>query len=365
MNALIIRIPFSSICSLRNAYRPLLIRYTILSILDSRDFSCILAGHKSLGFRVSYNFSRTLLKMPHTTSNILCGREASKDIQKELQEEVKLLKEKNPDFEPVLAIVQVGAREDSNVYIRMKKKVAAEVGVTTKHVQLLRSLSESEILAEVQKLNEDSKIHGIIVQLPLDTDKPVDAKRITNAVSPSKDVDGICDENAGRLSHGELEGYFIACTPLGCLELIKRSGVTIKGSNAVVIGRSKIVGLPMALLLLWHHATVTICHSRTKDLKSVVKEADIIVAAVGQAQMVKKDWVKPGAVVIDCGINSIKDETKKSGYRLVGDVHYEEVKDAASWITPVPGGVGPMTVIMLVKNTVSAAKQALQKSLSQ
>ncbi|GFY67894.1 c-1-tetrahydrofolate synthase, cytoplasmic [Trichonephila inaurata madagascariensis] len=252
-----------------------------------------------------------------------------RDIQEKLQEEVKLMKEKNPDFEPVLAIVQVGAREDSNVYIRMKKKVAAEVGVATKHVQLPRSLSESEILTEVQKLNEDSKIHGIIVQLPLDTDKPVDAKRITNAVSPSKDVDGICDENAGRLSHGELEGYFIACTPLGCLELIKRSGVTIKGSNA-----------------------------------SVVKDADIIVAAVGQAQMVKKDWVKPGAVVIDCGINSIKDETKKSGYRLVGDVDYDEVKDVASSITPVPGGVGPMTVIMLVKNTVYAAKLALQKSSS-
>ncbi|KAF8789608.1 C-1-tetrahydrofolate synthase like protein [Argiope bruennichi] len=299
--------------------------------------------------------------MPTASSNILSGKDVSLDIQKQLQEEVKLLKEEHPNFEPVLAIVQVGAREDSNVYIRMKKKVASEVGVTTKHVQLPRTLSENEILSEVQKLNDDPKIHGIIVQLPLDTDSPVDAKRITNAVSPSKDVDGICDENAGRLSHGELEGYFIACTPLGCLELIKRTGVPIKGSKAVVIGRSKIVGLPAALLLLWHHATVTICHSRTQDLRSVVKDADIIVAAVGQAQMVKKDWVKPGAVVIDCGINSIKDETKKSGYRLVGDVDYDEVKEVASWITPVPGGVGPMTVIMLIKNTVYAAKQAAEK----
>ncbi|GBN42693.1 C-1-tetrahydrofolate synthase, cytoplasmic [Araneus ventricosus] len=145
------------------------------------------------------------------------------------------------------------------------------------------------------------------------------------------------------------------------IQKFERTGVTIKGSRAVVIGRSKIVGLPVALLLLWHHATVTVCHSRTQDLRSVVKDADIIVAAVGQAQMVKKDWVKPGAVVIDCGINSIKDETKKSGYRLVGDVDYDEVKEVASWITPVPGGVGPMTVIMLIKNTVYAAKLVAEK----
>ncbi|KAG8186908.1 hypothetical protein JTE90_022876 [Oedothorax gibbosus] len=295
-----------------------------------------------------------------STANILSGRQVSKDIQNELQEEVKLLKEKHSDFDPVLAIVQVGAREDSNVYIRMKKKVASEVGVSTRHLQLPRTSTESEILSEVQKLNEDSKVHGIIVQLPLDTDTPVDAKLITNAVSPSKDVDGICDANAGRLSHGELEGYFIACTPMGCMELIKRTGVTIKGSKAVVIGRSKIVGLPMSLLLLWHHATVVICHSRTKDLRAEVKDADIIVAAVGQPQMVKKDWVKPGAVVIDCGINSIKDETRASGSRLVGDVDYEGVKEVASWITPVPGGVGPMTVIMLIKNTLDAAKMALK-----
>ncbi|XP_042909916.1 uncharacterized protein [Parasteatoda tepidariorum] len=310
-------------------------------------------------FKILYpNFSTM---SSETYGKILSGREVAKDVENQLKNEVAALKEENPNFEPVLAILQVGGREDSNVYIRMKKKTASAVGVTTKHVQLPRTSTEPEILAAVEELNNDPLIHGVIVQLPLDTETPVDNARITNAVSPSKDVDGICDENAGKLSHGQLEGFFVACTPLGCLELIKRTGVPIKGSKAVVIGRSKIVGLPMSLLLLWHHATVTICHSRTTDLKSVVQDADIIVAAVGQAQMVKKDWVKPGAVVIDCGINSIKDETKASGSRLVGDVDYEGVKEVASWITPVPGGVGPMTVIMLVGNTVKAAKIALNK----
>ncbi|XP_035218256.1 C-1-tetrahydrofolate synthase, cytoplasmic-like [Stegodyphus dumicola] len=291
--------------------------------------------------------------------NILSGREISKAIQNELQEEVITLKEKHPGFEPMLAIVQVGAREDSNVYIRMKKKVANDIGVSTKHIQLPRTVTERELLSEVNKLNDDPLVHGIIVQLPLDCDTPINAAQITNAISPSKDVDGLHDVNAGKLSHGQLEGFFIACTPMGCLELIKRSGVSIKGKRAVVIGRSKIVGMPMAQLLIWHHATVTVCHSRTENLKDVVREADIIVAAVGQAQLVKKDWVKPGAVVIDCGISSIPDETKKSGSRLVGDVDFDEVKEVASYITPVPGGVGPMTVIMLVKNTVQAAKRAL------
>jgi len=311
-------------------------------------------------FTYKYYTYKNTINMSATYGNILSGRELSKQIQTELKEEVITLKEKFPKFEPVLAIVQVGEREDSNVYIRMKKKIASEVGVTAKHVQLPRTITQDELLAKVEELNKDPLIHGVIVQLPLDTATPIDNSLVTNAVSPSKDVDGIHDENAGKLSHGLLEGFFIACTPMGCLELIKKSGVEIKGSRAVVIGRSKIVGMPMAQLLIWNHATVTICHSRTKDLKSVVREADIIVAGVGQAQMVKKDWVKPGAVVIDCGINSIPDASKASGTRLVGDVDYDEVKQVASYITPVPGGVGPMTVIMLVKNTVIAAKRKLE-----
>jgi len=174
-----------------------------------------------------------------------------------------------------------------------------------------------------------------------------------------KDVDGIHIENAGRLAHGELEGFFLPCTPRGCLELILRTGVDITGKHCVVIGRSKIVGAPMSCILRSYNATVTTCHSRTKDVPHFTRQADIIVAAVGVPQMVKKDWVKPGAIIIDCGINSIPDPSSARGSRLVGDVDYEGVKEVASWITPVPGGVGPMTVAMLIKNTVISAKGEL------
>lgn len=296
-------------------------------------------------------------------AKILSGREVSKKIQQQLTEEVKSIKAKYPEFNPTLAIVQVGGREDSNVYIRMKTKAAAQVGVTAQHIKFPRTITEKELIEELNKLNDDPAINGIIVQLPLDCDNPIDANLITNTINPDKDVDGIHDVNAGKLAHGQLEGFFVACTPCGCLELIKESGIEIKGSRAVVLGRSKIVGMPMAQLLIWNHATVTICHSRTKDLPSVVREADILVVAIGRAQMVKGDWIKPGAVVIDCGINSIPDSTKASGSRLVGDVDFEEAKSVASFITPVPGGVGPMTVAMLIKNSVEAGKRALEKKL--
>ncbi|KAG8186907.1 hypothetical protein JTE90_022875 [Oedothorax gibbosus] len=294
-----------------------------------------------------------------STANILSGLELAEDIRNKLQKEVKLLKEEHPEFDPVLVFVQVGSFEDSNVYVCNATEVAIKVGVSTKHSSLPRTSTESELLSEVKKLNEDSKVHGIIVLLPLDTDTPVDENLILNAVSPNKDVDGLCDANAGRLSHGELEGFFVPCTPTGCMQLIKKTGVTIKGSKAVVIGSSKTVGLPMSLLLLCHHATVVTCHSTTKDLKDEVKDADIIVAAMGQPQMVKKDWVKPGAVVIDCGFNFVKDNSSAPGWRPVGNVDTEDVKEVASWITPVPGGFGPMTCITLIKNTLDAAKKAL------
>lgn len=300
--------------------------------------------------------------MSSERGNLLSGNAVAKEIRSKLAEEVAEIKLKVPSFCPKLAIVQVGGREDSNVYIRMKVKAAAEVGVTAEHVKFPRSISEAELIKEVQKLNNDPETHGIIVQLPVDSENTIDANLITNTILPSKDVDGLSDENAGRLSHGQLEGFFLPCTPVGCLELIKRTGVQISGSKAVVIGRSKIVGAPMAMILLWHHATVTICHSRTKNLAEVVREADIVVAAVGQPEMVKKDWIKPGAVVIDCGINSIPDASKASGSRLVGDVAFAEVRPIASHITPVPGGVGPMTVAMLISNTVLSAKWALNKT---
>lgn len=302
---------------------------------------------------------------PTGEATVLSGRQIAKEIREKLAEEVKAIKAKHPEFRPMLAIVQVGGREDSNVYIRMKRRAAEEVGAESQHIKFPRTITEEELLKEVETLNKDPSIHGIIVQLPLDCETNIDSNRITNAVSPEKDVDGIHDQNAGRLAHGELEGFFVPCTPRGCLELIKRSGVPIVGARAVVLGRSKIVGSPMSSLLLWNHATVTTCHSKTKDLPSVCREADILVVAIGRPRMVKADWVKPGAVVIDCGINAIPDATRSSGTRLVGDVDYDEVKKVASYITPVPEGVGPMTVAMLISNTVDSAKRCLKASLKQ
>lgn len=288
-------------------------------------------------------------------AKVISGKEVSEQIREKLREDVKKFA-----LAPVLAIVQVGAREDSNVYIRMKKNYAQSVGVEAKHIQLPKSTNEKELIRKVDELNKDKSIHGIIVQLPFDSDHPIDANKITNLVAPNKDVDGLSNENAGKLLHGQVDGEdsFLPCTPNGCLELIKRSGVQISGANAVVIGRSKIVGSPMAQLLIWNNATVTVCHSKTKNLPEVVRAADILVVGIGQPLMVKKDWIKPGAVVIDCGITSIPDSTKKSGSRLVGDVDYDNVKEVAGAITPVPGGVGPMTVAMLISNTVDAAKAA-------
>jgi len=287
-------------------------------------------------------------------AKIISGKEVSAEIQAKLREEVSKM-----SLTPQLAIVQVGGREDSNVYIRMKIKFAEEVGVKATHVKLPRSTTELELINTVDRLNKDSDVHGIIVQLPFDSENAIDANKICNLVDPNKDVDGLSDENAGKLLHGQIDGTtaYVPCTPNGCLEMIKKAGVQVAGANAVVIGRSKIVGSPMAQLLIWHHATVTICHSKTKNIADIVRNADILVAAVGVPLMVKKDWIKPGAVVIDCGISSIPDATKKSGSRLVGDVDYEGCKEVAGAITPVPGGVGPMTVAMLISNTVDAAKR--------
>uniref|UniRef100_A0A2C9JJ80 C-1-tetrahydrofolate synthase, cytoplasmic n=1 Tax=Biomphalaria glabrata TaxID=6526 RepID=A0A2C9JJ80_BIOGL len=294
-------------------------------------------------------------------AQVLSGTKTANDIKKQLKDEITEFQQQYPDFRPGLAIVQIGDREDSNVYIGQKLKSAAEVGVIAEHIKLPRSSTQYEVLACVDKLNNDPKVHGIIVQLPLESDTVIDAHRVTNAILQSKDVDGLHQDNAGRLSRGDLDTCILPCTPRGCMELIKRTGVDVKGKNAVVLGRSKIVGAPMSDLLLWNHATVTVCHSRTADLKSEVQRADILVVGIGQAELVKGDWIKPGAIVIDCGINSIPDETKPRGYRLVGDVDYNSAKEVASWITPVPGGVGPMTVAMLLKNTVDQAKKSFVK----
>ncbi|GBP03923.1 C-1-tetrahydrofolate synthase, cytoplasmic [Eumeta japonica] len=290
----------------------------------------------------------------------LSGTEVARSVQDEIRAQVSAMRAKLPDFAPRLAIVQVGGREDSNVYIRMKLRAAEDVGVRADHIRLPREITESQLLTKIQELNESPEVHGVIVQMPLDCEHQVDAHLVTDAVSPLKDVDGLNTVNEGRVSVGDMTG-FIPCTPAGCIELIKRSGTTIAGSRAVVVGRSRIVGTPVSELLKWHHATVTVCHSKTKNLSQVTKEADILVVAIGQPELVRGDWIKPGAVVIDCGINPIPDPSKKGGQRLVGDVCYEEALRVAGYVTPVPGGVGPMTVAMLLRNTTQAAARALAR----
>uniref|UniRef100_T1JKV3 Enolase-phosphatase E1 n=1 Tax=Strigamia maritima TaxID=126957 RepID=T1JKV3_STRMM len=293
--------------------------------------------------------------MAENEAKILSGTDLAKEIKIRLQEEVKHLMETNKGFAPGLAIVQVGDREDSNVYIRMKLKAASEIGIDAKHIRFPSSITEDELLNGINTLNEDINVHGIIVQMPLDSSNKIDNNKATDAVSPLKDVDGLHTINAGKVARGVLDDSFIPCTPHGCLELIKKSGITIAGSRAVVVGRSRIVGMPMAELLIWNNATVTTCHTKTKEMDKVISEADILVVAAGRPQMIKGDCIKPGAVVIDCGINSIPDSSRKSGQRLVGDVDFDSAKLKASHITPVPGGVGPLTVAMLMHNTVQAA----------
>ncbi|XP_050499045.1 C-1-tetrahydrofolate synthase, cytoplasmic [Diabrotica virgifera virgifera] len=306
-----------------------------------------------------------LCKMASPTGQgkILSGTQISKEINEQLKNVVNEIKTRLPNFQPGLAIVQVGDREDSNVYIRMKIQSASNIGIKAQHIKLPRSITELEVLNKIEELNNDPNIHGIIVQMPLESDNKINSNLVTDTVSPDKDVDGLNTINEGRTAIGELTS-FLPCTPNGVIELIKRSGLPIAGANAVVLGRSKILGTPSAELLKWNHATVTVCHSKTRDLPAVCRQADILVVGIGQPELVKGSWVKPGAVVIDCGINAIPDPTKKSGQRLVGDVDYAEASKVASYITPVPGGVGPMTVAMLMKNTVQSAQKAAEKLLN-
>ncbi|XP_043221374.1 C-1-tetrahydrofolate synthase, cytoplasmic-like [Amphibalanus amphitrite] len=291
----------------------------------------------------------------------LSGTELSKEVRAGLVTEVQELQNKYPGFVPGLAILQVGGREDSNVYIRAKVKAASDIGINARHIQLPRSTTQMQLLQAIHGLNQDPSVHGMIVQLPLDSDTAISEDRVIEAIDPDKDVDGLHPVNAGCLSHGQMRYGHLPCTPWGCIQLIRKAGVEIQGAEAVVLGRSKIVGSPMAELLKWHHATVSTCHSRTKNIQEHVLRADILVVGIGKPHFVKGDWIKPGAVVIDCGINAIPDETKKSGHRLLGDVDTAEAAKRASFITPVPGGVGPMTVAMLMQNTVRAAALAVER----
>ncbi|EDV91288.1 C-1-tetrahydrofolate synthase, cytoplasmic [Drosophila grimshawi] len=291
-------------------------------------------------------------------AKIISGTAIAKLIHEELRLKVNELLQSGPQFVPGLRIVQVGGREDSDVYIRMKIEAARKIGISAVHIKLPRSISELELLDKLRELNEDPQVHGIIVQMPLDCETNIDSHRITNAVSPAKDVDGLHTMNEGRVAIGDLCTGFVPCTPMGCMELIRRTGVEIAGANAVVLGRSKILGTPAAELLKWANATVTVCHSKTRNVDEITRRADILLVGIGVTEMVKGSWIKPGAVVIDCGMNFKPDATKKLGNRLVGDVDFEEAKLVAGHITPVPFGVGPMTVAMLMKNTVVSATRA-------
>jgi 5,10-methylene-tetrahydrofolate dehydrogenase/methenyl tetrahydrofolate cyclohydrolase len=255
---------------------------------------------------------------------------------------------------PGLATVLVGDNPASHSYVRSKRKASAEVGIESFGYELPATATQKEVEELVTQLNHDPRVHGILVQLPLP--EGLDEEAVLSLISLHKDVDGFHPVNIGRLAMKRREPLFVPCTPAGCLYLLEKTLPTLRGLNAVVLGRSNIVGMPVALLLVRADATVTICHSRTKDLPSVVRQADVLVAAVGRAEMVRGDWVKPGAAVIDVGINRIEDPNAPKGSRLVGDVAFDEVKEVAGYITPVPGGVGPMTIAMLLRNTYRAAE---------
>lgn len=282
-----------------------------------------------------------------------------KAIAEDLRSKVKLVVEsrvKEGKSVPGLATILVGENPASQVYVRSKHKACQEAGIQSFGFDLPATASQEEVESLVKKLNQDPKVHGILVQLPLPSG--LDEERVLNMVSIEKDVDGFHPLNIGRLAQKGRDPLFIPCTPAGTMYLIEKVIPKIEGKNAVVLGRSNIVGMPVALLLVRSNATVTICHSRTKNLPEVVRQADILVAAVGRPEMVKGSWIKPGAVVIDVGINRVDDPNAKRGYRLVGDVDFDEAKEVAGVITPVPGGVGPMTIAMLLTNTLRAAELA-------
>lgn len=289
-----------------------------------------------------------------TTGNLIDGKSIANSIQDALTAEVAVLKNEH-DVTPGLATVLVGEDPASQMYVRMKHRRCEKVGIHSLGVELPQDATQEVVEAKVQALNEDPAVHGILVQLPLPNH--LDEESVLNTIRLEKDVDGFHPVNIGRLAMKGRTPMFAPCTPQGIVELIDSTGVAIEGKEAVILGRSNIVGLPVSMLLLKRNATITICHSRTQDLPSVTRRADILVVAVGRAEMVKRNWVKPGAVVIDVGTNHVDDPTRKRGYRLAGDVDFDEVKEVAGWITPVPGGVGPMTIAMLLSNTVSAAKQ--------
>lgn len=282
-------------------------------------------------------------------AQVIDGKAIAAKVRQRIGEKVAALKAKG--IIPGLAVVLVGSDPASKVYVGMKKKNCIELGMYSADHELPESTSEAELLNLIGQLNADERVHGILVQLPLPAH--IDTDKVLEAISPDKDADGFHPYNVGRLAIGK--PTLQPCTPYGVMVMLDEIGYDLKGKEVVVVGRSNIVGKPVALMCLSRHATVTICHSRTKDLPEVVRRADVVIAAVGKAEMVKGDWIKPGAVVIDVGINRVGEK------KLVGDVEYAAAFERASAITPVPGGVGPMTIAMLLQNTLESAERKLRQ----
>ena len=273
------------------------------------------------------------------------GKAIAADIRAEQATRVAALKEKG--IQPCLAVILAGEDPASKIYVRNKRRACKEVGIESRAILLPEDVTEAALIEEIERLNADDSVHGILVQLPLP--KHIDELKVLDTIAPEKDADGFHVINAGRLFTGREAP--LPCTPAGCMELLKCAEVPLKGAHAVVVGRSNIVGKPMALLLLNENCTVTVCHSRTRDLGAFTRDADVLVLAVGRSRMITGDMVKPGAAVIDVGINRGEDG------KLTGDADFESVEPVAGWITPVPGGVGPMTIAMLMKNAVDAAER--------
>ena len=298
------------------------------------------------------------------TAQIIDGKAIAQGVRDDVAQSVaRRTAEGKP--QPTLATVLVGERVDSATYVSAKQKACAELGMGSISKHLPAETTQEELESLIRGLNADMGVNGILVQLPLPSH--LNEERVLQLISIEKDVDGFSPINIGRLAQKGREPVFVPCTPCGCIYLLEKSGVQIEGANAVVLGRSNIVGMPAALLLIGRNATVTVCHSRTKDLPGVVRQADILIAAIGRAEMVRGDWIKPGAAVIDVGINGIpmlnpdgtpviSEKTGRPRQKLVGDVNFEEARQVAGFITPVPGGVGPMTIAMLMRNTLRAAE---------
>ncbi|WP_191013547.1 bifunctional methylenetetrahydrofolate dehydrogenase/methenyltetrahydrofolate cyclohydrolase FolD [Treponema zioleckii] len=291
------------------------------------------------------------------SAQIIDGKAIALEVRAGVAEKVKALKEKGVN--PCLAVILVGENPASVSYVTGKRKALAEAGMVDRSENLPENTTEEELLALIDKLNKDDSVHGILVQLPLP--KHINEDKVIMAIAPSKDVDGFHPVSVGNMMIGR--PGFLPCTPHGIIVLLKRMGIQTSGKHAVVIGRSNIVGKPVSILLARKetNCTVTICHTGTKDIGSFTKNADIIVVASGHPHTLTKEMVKPGAVVIDVGVNRIPDASKKSGFRLIGDADFDDLKEIASYITPVPGGVGPMTIAMLIYNTLEAAENSIKK----